>query len=57
MIVDLPFFLHQALPSLIVEKFEGDDTVLMNIRKSGKEDLYADLLCFLRLGSVRYDSH
>ncbi|KAK4765858.1 hypothetical protein SAY87_007500 [Trapa incisa] len=46
-----------VLPSLIVERFKGDDTVLMNIMKSGKEYLYANLLCFLRFGSVRDDSY
>jgi hypothetical protein len=32
---------------------KGDDIVLQNIRKSGKEDLYAELLYFLRFGSLR----
>ncbi|XVF32226.1 hypothetical protein REPUB_Repub17cG0063000 [Reevesia pubescens] len=41
------------LVSLITEKLDGDDTVLQNIRKSGKENLYAELLYFLRFGSLR----
>uniref|UniRef100_A0A5B7A7Q2 Uncharacterized protein n=1 Tax=Davidia involucrata TaxID=16924 RepID=A0A5B7A7Q2_DAVIN len=43
----------KALLSLMVEKLKGDDTVLQNIRKSGKEDLYAELMCFLIFGSLR----
>ncbi|CAK7349357.1 unnamed protein product [Dovyalis caffra] len=42
-----------ALVSLMFEKLKGDDIVLQNIRKSGKEDLYAELLYFLRFGSLR----
>ncbi|KAF5726596.1 hypothetical protein HS088_TW22G00276 [Tripterygium wilfordii] len=45
--------LDKALPSLMIEKLKGDDTVLQNIRKSGKEVLYAELLYFLRFGSLR----
>ncbi|KAH7517527.1 hypothetical protein FEM48_Zijuj09G0074400 [Ziziphus jujuba var. spinosa] len=41
-----------ALVSILRAKLKGDDRVL-NIRKSGKEDLYADLLCFLCFGSIR----
>ena len=50
-----PFFspFCQELVSLITEKLNGDDTVLQNIRKSGKENLYAELLYFLRFGSLR----
>ncbi|XP_059432345.1 uncharacterized protein LOC132165700 isoform X2 [Corylus avellana] len=44
---------NKALASLIFEKLKGDDTVLQNIRKSGKEDLYAEFLCFLSFGSLR----
>ncbi|XP_020275035.1 uncharacterized protein LOC109849595 isoform X1 [Asparagus officinalis] len=44
----------------ISEKLKGDDTVLQNIDRSGKEELYADLLFFLRFGCIRttccYDS-
>lgn len=45
----------KELASLICEKLKGEDTVLQNIRKSGKGDLYAELLCFLRFGSQRED--
>lgn len=47
----------KALLSSIFEKLKGDDTVLQYIRKSGKEDLFADLICFLRFNSLRNDSH
>ncbi|GAV70682.1 DUF3685 domain-containing protein [Cephalotus follicularis] len=45
--------LDMALVSLLIEKLKGNDTVLQNIRKSGKEDLYAELLYFLRYGALR----
>lgn len=32
----------------MMKRLKRDDTILKNIRKSGKEDLYADLLFFLR---------
>ncbi|OMO88910.1 hypothetical protein CCACVL1_08114 [Corchorus capsularis] len=44
---------NMELVSLITEKLNGDDAVLQNIRKSGKENLYAELLYFLSFGSVR----
>lgn len=44
----------------ISEKLKGDDAVLQNINRSGKAELYADLLFFLRFGCLRttccYDS-
>ncbi|KAF3435998.1 hypothetical protein FNV43_RR23090 [Rhamnella rubrinervis] len=43
----------KELVSVLCENLKGDDSVLLNIRKSGKEDLYADLLCFLCFGSLR----
>lgn len=43
----------EALLSLMFEKLKRDERILQNIRKSGKEDLYAELLCFLRFGSLR----
>ncbi|KAG9446192.1 hypothetical protein H6P81_012320 [Aristolochia fimbriata] len=33
------------------ERLKGDDTIIRNIRKSGKEELYADSLFYLRFGS------
>ncbi|XWS31298.1 hypothetical protein CRYUN_Cryun23aG0065100 [Craigia yunnanensis] len=44
---------NMELVTMITEKLNGDDTVLQNIRKSGKENLYAELLYFLRFGSLR----
>ncbi|XP_022771428.1 uncharacterized protein LOC111314387 isoform X3 [Durio zibethinus] len=44
---------NMELVTLITEKLNGDDTVLQNIRKSGKENLYAELLYFLRFDSLR----
>lgn len=43
----------QALVTLMDGKLDGDNTVLQNIRNSGKEDLYAELMCFLSFGSLR----
>ncbi|KAL1143257.1 hypothetical protein V6Z11_A11G149400 [Gossypium hirsutum] len=44
---------NMELVSLITEKLNGDNTVLQNITKSGKKNLYAELLYFLRFGSLR----
>ncbi|GKU86090.1 hypothetical protein SLEP1_g662 [Rubroshorea leprosula] len=44
---------NKALVSLMIEKLNGDDTVLRSFQKSGKESLYAELLYFLRYGSLR----
>lgn len=38
----------------MIERLKGDDTILKSIKKLGKEDLYADMLFFLRFGSLRY---
>ncbi|KAM7496207.1 hypothetical protein LguiA_020621 [Lonicera macranthoides] len=43
----------KALISMMVEKLNGYDSILQNIKKSGKEDLYAELICVLRFGSLR----
>ncbi|KDP26400.1 hypothetical protein JCGZ_17558 [Jatropha curcas] len=45
--------LDEALFSLMIQKLKGDEVVLQTIRKSGKEDLYAELLYFLRFGFLR----
>ncbi|XP_057965887.1 uncharacterized protein LOC131156315 [Malania oleifera] len=37
------------------KKLKIDETILQNIQKSGKKDLYAELLCFLRFSSLRKD--
>lgn len=43
----------QALALLMDGKLKGDNIVLQNIRNAGKEDLYAELMCFLSFGSLR----
>ncbi|KAJ7961505.1 Phosphoglycolate phosphatase [Quillaja saponaria] len=43
----------KAVASLIFEKLKGDNIIVRNIQKSGKEDLYAEFLCFLSVGSLR----
>ncbi|XP_044501061.1 uncharacterized protein LOC123222390 isoform X2 [Mangifera indica] len=43
----------EALISLILEKLKREDTVLKNIINSGKTDLYAELMHFLRFSSPR----
>nr|XP_011458194.1 PREDICTED: uncharacterized protein LOC101297793 [Fragaria vesca subsp. vesca]XP_011458195.1 PREDICTED: uncharacterized protein LOC101297793 [Fragaria vesca subsp. vesca] len=51
---------NKALVLLMDAKLNGDNAILQNIRNSGKEDLYAELLYFLSFGSLRegcsYDS-
>lgn len=46
--------LDQALLSSMIEKVKGYDSILKYIRKSGKEDLYADLISSLSFGSKGY---
>ncbi|KAF3658233.1 putative protein ASPARTIC PROTEASE IN GUARD CELL 1-like [Capsicum annuum] len=41
--------------SVVIGELDGHGNVLMNIKKSGKEDLYAELICVLRFGFVRKD--
>lgn len=36
-----------------MEKVKGDDSILQTIIKSGKGDLYAELVYFLRYGTLR----
>ncbi|XP_021987903.1 uncharacterized protein LOC110884493 isoform X5 [Helianthus annuus] len=36
----------------LVEKLKSDNSVLQNIKKSGKEDLYSELIYILRFGSI-----
>ncbi|KAL8141056.1 hypothetical protein V2J09_007077 [Rumex salicifolius] len=43
----------RALVSSLSEKLKADDIILKSIMKSGKMDLYADLLYFLRYKSCR----
>ncbi|KAK9075984.1 hypothetical protein SSX86_004314 [Deinandra increscens subsp. villosa] len=42
----------KEFPPPLYEKLKGDDSVLQNIVKSGKEDLYSELLYILRFGSL-----
>ncbi|XP_072979693.1 uncharacterized protein [Typha angustifolia] len=37
----------------ICQKLKGDDRILQNFNRSGKVELYSDLLFFLRFGSLR----
>lgn len=41
------------LPTVMLDKLMGDDSISQNIRNSGKEDLYAELIQFLIFGSLR----
>lgn len=41
--------------SIVIDKLDGHGNVLMNIKKSGKEDLYAELIYVLRFGFIRKD--
>lgn len=43
----------KELPTAIAEKLNGYESILQNIIKSGKEDLFSELICFLRFGSLR----
>lgn len=36
------------------EKFKAEDNILPGIKKSGKEELYAELMHFLSFGARRY---
>lgn len=45
--------LDKTFLSRMLERLKRDNTILQSIKKLGKEDLYADLLFFLRFGSLR----
>lgn len=51
---------NMKLINKISEKLKGDDTIIQSINSSGKAELYADVLFFLRFGCLRttccYDS-
>ncbi|XP_058103433.1 uncharacterized protein LOC131247003 [Magnolia sinica] len=49
--------LGKDLFTKMFERLKGDDTILQNIKRLGKEDLFADLLFFLRFGSLRIGCH
>ncbi|XP_068663016.1 uncharacterized protein [Aristolochia californica] len=42
----------KTIVARLSERLKGDDTIVRNIRKSGKEELYADNLFYLRFGSL-----
>ncbi|XP_071698352.1 uncharacterized protein [Rutidosis leptorrhynchoides] len=42
----------KEFPPPLFEKLKGDDSILQNIKKSGKEDLYTELVYILRFGSL-----
>ncbi|KAI3772897.1 hypothetical protein L6452_04091 [Arctium lappa] len=42
----------KEFPPPLFEKLKGDDSVLQNVKKSGKEDLYTELVYILRFGSL-----
>ncbi|XP_010935976.1 uncharacterized protein [Elaeis guineensis] len=44
---------EMKLTDRMLGKLNGDDRILQNISRSGKAELYADLLFFLRFGSLR----
>lgn len=46
-------FLCQELLSLAESKLNGYVSIIQNIRKSGKEDLYAELVYALKFGPSR----
>lgn len=46
-------FFNFFFQALIMEKVKGDDSILQTIIKSGKGDLYAELVYFLRYGTLR----
>ncbi|KAK7292975.1 hypothetical protein RJT34_15834 [Clitoria ternatea] len=45
----------KELASMILEKVKGDSTIIQSITRSGKKDLYSELLCYLISGSIRED--
>ncbi|KAF6158014.1 hypothetical protein GIB67_008143 [Kingdonia uniflora] len=46
----------KALLSTTFRKLKDEDTILQNIKKSSKDDIYEDLLFYLRFGSIRLGS-
>ncbi|KAH1239911.1 hypothetical protein GmHk_08G024238 [Glycine max] len=47
----------KELASMILEKVKGDITIVQSITRSGKKDLYAELLSYLTFGSLREDCY
>ncbi|KAF6145319.1 hypothetical protein GIB67_002343 [Kingdonia uniflora] len=46
----------KAFLSTTFRKLKDEDTILQNIKKSSKDDIYEDLLFYLRFGSIREGS-
>ncbi|XP_054783731.1 uncharacterized protein LOC129290775 isoform X2 [Prosopis cineraria] len=46
---------EKKFASLVLEKVKGDSIIVQSIKKSGKIDLYAELMCYLTCGSFRED--
>ncbi|XP_061367174.1 uncharacterized protein LOC133310288 [Gastrolobium bilobum] len=46
---------NKKLASMILEKVKGDSTIVQSITRSGKKDLYSELLWYLTFGSLRED--
>ncbi|KAL3828133.1 hypothetical protein ACJIZ3_016935 [Penstemon smallii] len=49
----VPIKPDKEILSLVVNKLNGYDNIIQNIRKSGKENLYAELIYALKFGSSR----
>ncbi|XP_057437032.1 uncharacterized protein LOC130729332 [Lotus japonicus] len=45
------------LTTMILQKVKGDSTIVQNITKSGKKDLYSELLWYLTFGLLREDCY
>ncbi|AES79173.2 uncharacterized protein [Medicago truncatula] len=46
---------HQEFVSMMLEGVKGDNVIVQNITRSGKKDLYSELLWYLTYGLVRDD--
>jgi len=38
---------------MILEKVKGDNVIVQNVTRSGKKDLYSELLWYLTFGLIR----
>ncbi|KAL2336717.1 hypothetical protein Fmac_011163 [Flemingia macrophylla] len=47
----------KELASMILEKVGGDSTIVQSITRSGKKDLYSELIWYLTFGSLREDCY
>ena len=53
--IGFTYIVYQELLSVMIDKLNGSDNILEFIGKSGKKDLYAELISALRYGSAGYD--